>query len=200
MIALWMVLAAMALVFVIASKLLLVRALFATNALQWAKHRKTAIKQEALWVWRTALLAVLVIGVAEYLKAGMPLTAGVVGGLMIFGIVLLAAGMYVWLAAMAARKQFLWYFQVLSPKEQLPPYSTNGIYATVRNPRELGFVLVLAGLVAVLGLKFTLPFVIMFLFATMYRASSRDRIMMEQYGKAYVGYASRSKKLIPYLY
>jgi protein-S-isoprenylcysteine O-methyltransferase Ste14 len=196
----WMILAAIALVFLIASKLIMLRALFRTKALSWAKHKKSAVSSEAAAVWWLAFLLVLGMGIGEYFKRGNPLLDAGFTNLTHAGIALLVLGLWTWLAAMDARKQYYWYFQVLGPKEELPPYSTNGIYASIRNPRDLGLVLVLAGLSALLGLVFTLGFTVLFLFATMYRVSTRDRALIEKHGKPYIDYLRSTKKLIPYVY
>lgn len=200
MIALWMLLVGIALVFVVLSLLLMARSLFATNALQWARHQKTTIGSEALWVWRITFVLTLVIGIAEYLKQGNPVLRAVFTNTTWAGLALVILGFIVWLAAMHARKQYIWYFQVLAFKEALPPYSTNGIYGAVRNPRELGLILVMAGLALSFSLTFMLAFTVLFLFATMFRASSRDRIMLEKHGKAYIDYMSTTKRLIPYVW
>ena len=200
MIALWIVLVAIVLVFVIVSKLLLLRSLFATKALQWSKHQKSVIGNEALWVWCIMFVLTLIIGIAEYLKQGNPFMATTYSTWTCLGLVLLVIGLLVWLAAMHARKQYLWYFQVLGFKESLPPYSTNGIYGAVRNPREFGLVLVMAGIASSFSLMFALAFTVLFLFATMFRVSSRDRIMLEKHGKAYIDYMRTSKRLIPYVW
>jgi len=201
MIANWMILAAMILVFLIASKLLMLRALFKTRALQWAKHRKSVYKTEALMVWRVLFLLTIAIGVAEYVKHGVTLTALSAGTLAYVGFVLLALALLALLAAMNARKQYLWYFQVQGFKEELPAYSVNGIYGLIRNPRELGLLLALAGLAGVFSLQFTLIFVVLLLLpATAFRANSRDRVLLEKYGKPYIDYMRLSKKLIPYIY
>ncbi len=198
---LWMVLAAIALFFLIVSKLLFARALFATRVLQWAKHRKSTFKPEAAWVWRILLMLVLGIGIGELGKIGNPLLMTAFSAMTSAGLVLLALGLWTWVAAMDARKQYFWYFQVLAPREELPPYSTNGIYASVRNPRELGLLLVLAGLAASFGLLFTLAcIVLLFLPATAFRVSSRDRVLIDKHGKAYIDYMHTSKRLIPHLY
>jgi protein-S-isoprenylcysteine O-methyltransferase Ste14 len=195
-----MVIVGIFLLFLIASKLFLARALFRTRALQWARHRKTTIKPEALWVWRITLLLVLVVGAGEFLKSGNAFTSSSFKWPVLLGFLLFVLGLWAWVGAMDARKQYFWYFQVLAPREELPAYSTNGIYGLVRNPRELGFLLVLAGLAILLGLKFATVFVIILLFATMYRVNSRDRIMIEKYGKQYIDYSRSSKKLIPFVW
>jgi protein-S-isoprenylcysteine O-methyltransferase Ste14 len=199
-IALWMTLVAIVLVFLIFSKLAMVRALFQTKALQWAKHQKTGQKSEASWVWRTTLLLTVIMGIAEFRKLGNPLLNSAYSNAVIVGLSLLAIGLWVWVSAMAARKQFTWFFQVLNFGEKLPPYSVNGIYATVRNPRELGLLLVLGGLALALSMKFTLVFAVLLLFATCFKASVRDRAMIEKYGKPYIDHMRTSKKLIPYVY
>jgi protein-S-isoprenylcysteine O-methyltransferase Ste14 len=201
MIANWMILATMAVLFFLISVKLMLRSLFKTRALQWAKHRKSVYKAEALWVWRVLFVLTIAIGVAEYVKRGMTLTALSTGTLAYAGFALLALGLIVWLAAMNARKQYLWYLQVLAPKEELPAYSVNGIYGAIRNPRELGLLLALAGIAGVFGLQFTLIFVVLLLLpATAFRANSRDRVLLEKYGKPYIDYMRLSKKLIPYIY
>jgi protein-S-isoprenylcysteine O-methyltransferase Ste14 len=196
---LWMVLAAVVLVFLIAVKLMLLRALFRTKVLQWAKHCKTRIPPEAAWTYALALLLTLAILIGEFVKNGSPFMDVVVPKTWA-GIAVLALGLYVFALAMDARKQYLWFWQVLAPKESIPPYSTTGIYATVRNPRDLGILLVLAGLALVFSLNIALVFVALLLLATMYRVSARDRALMEEHGKPYIDYTARSKKLIPYIY
>lgn len=197
---LWMIFAAVVLVFLVVMSLLFLRALFRTKVLQWAKHQKGQVRQEAQWVWRIALVLTVIIGVGEYMKLGNPLVMTSFGNLTYIGLVLFVLGLFVLLKAMDARKQYLWYFQVLAPGEKLPPYSTNGIYSVVRNPRDLGVVLVLAGVAASLMLKFALAFVVLFFIATIARVNSRDRLLMEKYGKEYADYASKTRKLIPYVY
>ncbi len=199
-IALWMVLVGIAVVFVLVSDFLLTRALFATRVLQWAKHHKGVIGPEALWVWRIAFVLTLGIGFGEFRKLGNPLLVTTYTSQVYAGLAVLLLGLLVWLTAMHARKQYLWFIQVLAPKEVLPVFSMNGIYAQVRNPRELGLLLVLAGLAMTFTLSFTLAFVGILFLATAFRASSRDRILMEKHGKAYIDYMRTSKKLIPYIY
>lgn len=200
MIAVWMVLIGIVLFFLIASKLLFARALFRTKVLQWARHQRTQVKPEALWVWRIAMLLTIVISIGEYRKLGNPIVSSEYGMLTWLGLVAIALGLWTWMAAMDARRQYFWYFQVLAPKEDLPAFSTDGVYSMVRNPRELGLLLVMAGLALAFSLLFTLVFVVLFLFATVFRANSRDRILLEKHGKAYIDYMRTSKKLIPYVY
>jgi protein-S-isoprenylcysteine O-methyltransferase Ste14 len=194
-----MLVAGAALVFLIAVKFMILRALFRTKVLQWAKHYKASIAPEAAWTYALALLLTLAIGIGEFVKKGNPFMDAVVPKAWV-GIAVLALGLYVFALAMDARKQYLWFWQVLAPKETIPPYSTTGIYATVRNPRDLGLLLALAGASLLFSLNVTLLFVVLLLLATMYRVSARDRALMEEHGKPYIDYTSRSKKLIPYVY
>jgi protein-S-isoprenylcysteine O-methyltransferase Ste14 len=195
-----MVLTAIFLLFCIAGRLLETRALFRTKVLQWAKHQKAVMSPEAKWVYTIALLLTLAVGIGEYLKAGNPILSDTYTGMTLFGIAIILLGLNVLLNAMAARKQFFWVVQVLAPKEELPPYSTNGIYARIRNPRDWGMLLIIAGLALTLSLKFTLVFTVLLLFATAYKLSSKDRIFIEKYGREYISYMNRTKKLIPYIY
>jgi protein-S-isoprenylcysteine O-methyltransferase Ste14 len=199
-IAIWMVLTGIFLVFLIVGRLLQARALFRTKVMQWTKHKKSVMSPEAAWVYRLAFILTLGIGIGEYIKAGNPVLSTNYTNWTYFGIALLLLGLNNLLNAMAARKQFFWFIQVLAPKEEIPPYSTNGIYARIRNPRDWGMLLVIAGLALVLSLKFTLVFTVLLLFATAYKVSSRDRIMLEKYGKEYISYMNRTKKLIPWVY
>jgi protein-S-isoprenylcysteine O-methyltransferase Ste14 len=199
-IALWMVLTGIFLVFLIVGRLLETRALFRTKVLQWAKHQKAIVSPEAKWVYVVALLLTIVVGAGEYWKAGNPVLSDVYTTGTYIGIALLLLGLNVLLNAMDARKQFFWFVQVLAPKEEIPPYSTNGIYAKLRNPRDWGMLLILAGLALALSLKFTLVFTVLLFFATVYKVSSRDRILLEKYGKEYINYMNKSKKLIPWIY
>jgi protein-S-isoprenylcysteine O-methyltransferase Ste14 len=196
----WIPLTAIVLLFCIVGRLLQSRALFRIKAMQWAHHHKAQVKDEARWVWIMTFLLTVGVGIGEYFKAGNPIMSAEYGAMKIIGLAVLALGLNVWLNAMAARKQFFWIIQVLGPKEELPPYSTNGIYARIRNPREWGLLLVIAGLAAALSLKFTLMFVILLFFASVYRVSSRDRVLIEKYGREYTSYMNKSKKLIPYIY
>jgi protein-S-isoprenylcysteine O-methyltransferase Ste14 len=59
---------------------------------------------------------------------------------------------------------------------------------------------VLAGLSLALGLRFAIVFTVLFIFATMFRVSSRDRVMAEKYGQPYAAYSRSCKKLIPGLW
>ncbi|MEM4242324.1 MAG: methyltransferase [Candidatus Woesearchaeota archaeon] len=197
---LWIPLLAVAVLFLAMSILLMFRELFRTKVLQWAHHHKSQVKDEAKWVWLLTFLLTLGVGIGEYVKSGNPVMSAEYTSMAVVGLVLLALGFNTWLKAMVARKQFLWFLQVLEPKEELPPYSTNGIYATIRNPRDLGLLLVVAGLACALLLKFMLVFTVLLLLATAYRVSSRDRVLIEKYGKEYANYMNRTRKLIPYIY
>lgn len=197
---LWIPLLAVAVLFLMMSIILMFRELFRTKVLQWAHHHKAQVRDEAKWVWLLTFILTLGVGISEYVKAGNPAMSTKYTAMTVIGLVLLALGLNTWLKAMVARKQFLWFLQVLEPKEELPPYSTNGIYAIVRNPRDLGLLLVVAGLACALSLKFMLVFTMLLLFATIYRVSSRDRVLIEKYGREYINYMNRTKKLIPYLY
>ncbi len=197
---LWIPLGALGLLFLMASAWLMFRELFRTKVLQKARHQKSQVKDEAKWVWRLTFLLTLVVGIGEYVKLGNPVTSVKYTTMTIMGLALLALGLNTWLNAMQARKQYFWFLQVLNPKEELPPYSTNGIYARVRNPRDLGLLLVVAGLACALSLKFMLVFTVLLLLATAYRVSSRDRVLIEKYGREYASYMNRSRKLIPYMY
>lgn len=200
MIPLWIVLAVIVLLFIIDVKLLIIKALFKTKALQWAKHRKDYVSPEALWVWRLMFALTLIVGVGEFVKAGNPIMTSTYNSLNYVGLLLLVLGLWALAAAMNSRKQYLWFWQVLGPKETIPPFTKTGIYASVRNPRELALILLLGGLAATFSLKFMLVFSVILLFATMFKASSRDRILMEKHGKQYIDYTRTSKKLIPYIY
>ena len=197
---LWIPLAAIALLFLMAGIMLLVRALFRTNVLQWAHHHKSQVKDEAKWVWLLTFLLTVGVGIGEYVKRGNPVMSAEYTTMTIIGLALLALGLNTWLNAMQARNQYLWFLQVLAPKAELPPYSTNGIYAKLRNPRDFGLLLVIAGLACTLSLRFMLVFTVLLLFATAYRVSSRDRVLIEKYGREYASYMNSSRKLIPYLY
>ncbi len=199
-IAIWMVLTGIFLLFCIVGRLLQTRALFRTKVMQWAKRRKTIVSPEAKWVYGIAFLLTLIVGVGEYWKAGNPVLSDVYTAQTYIGLAFLLLGLNKLINLMVARKQFFWFIQVLAPKEEIPPYFTNGIYAKLRNPGDWGMLLIIAGLALVLSLKFTLIFTILLLFATAYKVSSRDRILLEKYGKEYISYMNKSKKLIPWIY
>ncbi len=196
----WISLAGIFLLFLIAGFVFVVRALFRMSVLQWAHHHKAQVKDEAKWVWLLTFLLTVGVGVGEYVKAGNPVMSAKYTAMTVIGLVLLLLGFWVWARAMDARRQYFWFLQVLAPKEELPPYSTNGIYATVRNPRDLGLLLVVSGIACALSLKFMLMFAVLLLFAIAYRVSSRDRVLIEKYGREYASYMGRTKKLIPYVY
>jgi protein-S-isoprenylcysteine O-methyltransferase Ste14 len=200
-IAIWMVLAALAAVFIIASKFLLARALFRTKVLQWARHAKRPASPEAAWSWRIALALVLVVGVGEYLKRGNPALSADLSVAAITGLFLVALSLWIAAAALDARKQYLWFWQVLGPKEELPAFSTDGPYAIVRHPRELTVLLLIAGLALTFGMTYTLILTIIVAFpAAMFFVSAKDRALMEQHGKAYIDYSRTTKKLVPFVW
>ncbi len=179
---------------------MILRSLFRTKVLQMAKHKKIKVKTEAKWVWNIAFLSTIIIGIAEFLKLENPLTSTVYSGTVYLGLVLLILSLWVFAAAMDARKQYLWFWQILNPKETIPDFSKKGIYSIVRFPRELGLVLLIAGLSGTFSLNFALLFSILLLFATMFKVSSLDRTRMDKYGKTYIDYTRSTKKLIPYIY
>lgn len=197
----WAVLVGIFVFFLIISTLFFLRALFKTKVLQRAQHFKRKVKSEAAWVWRIALALILLVGIGEYVKLGNPIMSSVLSMYTIFGLFLFALGFWVCTAAMDARRQYLWFWQVLGPKEQLPAFSKHKIYSTIRHPRELAILLLITGLALTFGLNYTaILTVVVLLPAIMFLVSAKDRFLIEKHGKTYIDYSRTSNKLIPYLW
>jgi protein-S-isoprenylcysteine O-methyltransferase Ste14 len=78
--------------------------------------------------------------------------------------------------------------------------TTNGIYNYIRHPIYTGLSVMMVGAEVVAGSIIFLPLLFALAIAANVQTKKEERILIEKFGKEYVSYMSRTKKLIPYFW
>ena len=117
-------------------------------------------------------------------------------GLSLAGLVVFVIGIA--LFVIARRELGANWSQTVSAKQE-PELVTSGLYRYVRHPMYAAGLLASIGSAVVVGG----PFVFLVLFLTpifLWRVGAEDRLMTEQFPRAYPAYKERTKGLIPYVW
>ena len=78
---------------------------------------------------------------------------------------------------------------------------THGIYAIIRHPGYLGFILLAFGVCLIFGSLYGLIVMILaFLPALLFRITREETLLLAHFGEDYENYRKRTKKLIPLIY
>ena len=78
---------------------------------------------------------------------------------------------------------------------------TKGVYKYIMHPMYAGFALELIGLALALRSRYSL--LVLIILGTpvlLYRINAEEKLLIKEFGKAYLDYMERTKKLIPKLY
>jgi protein-S-isoprenylcysteine O-methyltransferase Ste14 len=114
------------------------------------------------------------------------------------GLILIILGLTIrWVAIYTLKKQFTVQVAVVENHQVIEA----GIYHYIRHPAYLGSLLSFLGLALYFGNWIT--FIIIFfpnLLALLNRMSIEERVLIGQFGKEYLNYAAKAKRIIPFIY
>jgi len=77
---------------------------------------------------------------------------------------------------------------------------TQGIYRHVRHPAYLGVLLVWLGVPLLFSSLYGFLAMLLLIPCYLYRIRIEEKMVIEKFGKEYLEYMKRTKKLIPYIY
>ena len=78
---------------------------------------------------------------------------------------------------------------------------TSGPYRFIRHPVYLGNIFIILGIALALKTRFGLIAILLFFIpAILYRVAAEEKLLYDEFGKEYLTYMEKTKKLIPYLY
>lgn len=173
--------------------------LVASVAFLWLRSREATLAGErqhsSTWlVWLAGLLGLavtLVDWIALRAQALVALNLAVGGGLFLVGLVF----------RILSRRALGRYYTprlVILPDHRLV---TSGIYAVIRHPGYLGFLLWAVGLSVALASWLGLAVMVgAFLPAILYRIHHEEALLRAHFGAAYEDYAARTKRLLPFVF
>lgn len=75
-----------------------------------------------------------------------------------------------------------------------------GIYAVIRNPIYMAFIIEVAGLLLVKFSYVTLVAVLILFPVSLFRIKAEENFLLEKYGASFQAYMNRTKRLVPFLY
>ena len=153
-------------------------------------HRVKIKDKESFWVSALFLVIFLVIAVWEFVKF-RPAT----NYLSYIGIVLIFIGGLIRIYAKKELDRFF-SFEVLIQKGH--KLVTKGIYKYIMHPMYTGFALELIGLALALRSRYSL--LVLIIIGTpvlLYRINAEEKLLIKEFGKDYLQYMERTKKLIP---
>lgn len=186
----YLLIAAIALLFII-TFILLTKDIFRTGTV---KIHKVKIKEkESLWAVLVFITLCLFVIIGEFIK-NRPATSIY----SYIGIAILFIG---GLIRIYSRKELdrFFSFEVLIQKDH--KLIKTGIYQYVRHPMYLGTSLILTGLALALSSFYGILILIIFgIPVLLYRISAEEGLLIKEFGKEYLDYAEKTKKIIPYIF
>jgi len=114
------------------------------------------------------------------------------------GMVLFGVGLLIRLLSIATLKQYFTYTITKTEKQQI---IDTGFYKSIRHPGYLGQLILFLGIsISISNWISILAMMIPVAVGYAYRISVEERFMVEQFGKYYLEYQKRTKKIIPFIY
>jgi len=170
---------------------LLSKDVFKTGVIQ--VHKVKIKDKESFWVAAIFLLLFFTLTVAEFIK-----TRPATNYVSYAGVALILIG---GLIRIFARKELdrFFSFQVIIQKGH--KLITKGVYKYIRHPMCTGIVLELTGIALALRSRYSL--LLLIIIGTpvlLYRISAEEKILIKEFGKEYLNYMERTKKLIPKIF
>ena len=176
--------------FWILSEILLNRLLRSGNS-----DNKTSDKNSLLLIWVTILISIT-IGVFISKLIALPILSNVV--LKFIGLAIIILGIIFRLVAV---KQLGKFFTVDVTIRENHELLQTGLYKVLRHPSYTGSLLSFLGFG--LSLNNWLSLAVVFLptlFAMINRINIEEKVLTEQFGKQYLDYIAKTKRLIPFVY
>lgn len=157
-------------------------------------YKAKAREKESFWIMIVVYIICLGIMAGEFWKY-MPDSmsyAGYAGVVLIF-----IGGMLRVLARQELDRFFT--FQVLIQEGH--KLIASGPFKYIRHPTYLGNILIMLGLALALQTTFGIIAVIVFFIpAVIYRISAEEKLFYDEFGKEYLDYMEKTKKLFPFIY
>jgi len=148
----------------------------------------------SFWLILPGFTAVFFLAPLEHLAGAA--RAGRAAQVLGLGLIGLAAALRIWVR-LTLKDQYRGHVQVAAGK----PLQTGGPYRYVRHPGYTGYLLMGLGIAAGYGsLLSALALFYLLLPALFYRMSVEEEMLAEFYGDAYLQYAARTPRLIPWLF
>lgn len=171
--------------------ILLSKDIFRTGVI---KVHKIKIKEkESFWVILVANTLCLAVILGEFIKTRPSITI-----YSYIGIVLVFLGGLIRIYARKALDRFFSFKVIIQKDHKLV---TQGLYKHIRHPGYLGMTLLFFGLALALQSWYGLiTLVIIYLPALFYRISAEEGMLIKEFGKEYLDYMEKTKKIIPKIY
>lgn len=171
--------------------ILLSKDIFRTGVI---KVHKTKIKEkESFWVILVANTLCLAVILGEFIKTRPSITT-----YSYIGIALVFLGGLIRIYARKALDRFFSFKVIIQKDHKLV---TKGLYKHIRHPGYLGMTLIFFGLALALQSRYGLiTLVIIYLPALFYRISAEEGMLIKEFGKEYLEYIEKTKKIIPKIY
>ncbi|MBW2973040.1 isoprenylcysteine carboxylmethyltransferase family protein [Candidatus Woesearchaeota archaeon] len=171
--------------------ILLSKDIFKTGAVK--VHKVKVKKKESFWIMFIINIICLGIIIGSFIKL-RPATTwyNYIGVAMIF------IGGLIRIYARKALDRFFSFEVVIQKGHKLV---TTGVYKIVRHPMYLSMTLILFGLaIALSSIYGVIALVLLYLPAMLYRINAEEELLIKEFGREYLAYMERTKKIIPKVY
>jgi protein-S-isoprenylcysteine O-methyltransferase Ste14 len=152
-------------------------------------------KNTELYLWISIIISIT-IGICASRMFAFPIFLNT--QFQLIGIVIIILGIIIRLVAIKQLGRFFTVDVTIRKDHQL---MQSGFYKYLRHPSYTGSLLSFLGFG--LSLNNWLSFIIVLLptlFAFIYRISIEEKVLTEQFGKQYLDYMSKTKRLVPFIY
>lgn len=157
--------------------------------------KKTFDKNTLLLLWITILISIA-IGVFVSKITRFPINTNI--GLEFIGLAIIVLGMLIRFIAVKQLGRFFTVDVTIREDHQL---LQTGLYKFLRHPSYTGSLLSFFGFGLSLNNWISLLLVFLpTLYAMIHRINIEEKVLTEQFGKQYLDYISKTKRLIPFLY
>ena len=170
---------------------LLSKDIFKTGAVK--VHKVKVKKKESFWIMFIIYLICLGIIIGSFIKL-RPATTwyNYIGVAMIF------IGGLIRIYARKALDRFFSFEVVIQKGHKLV---TTSVYKIVRHPMYLSMTLILFGLaIALSSIYGVIALVLLYIPAMLYRINAEEELLIKEFGREYLAYMERTKKIIPKVY
>ncbi len=76
----------------------------------------------------------------------------------------------------------------------------NGVYRHIRHPAYTGFIMIVLGIPLIFGSLYGFLIALSLIPAIIFRIRIEEKMLVEEFGVAYLNYTEKTEKLIPYFY
>ncbi|HEX7414717.1 MAG TPA: isoprenylcysteine carboxylmethyltransferase family protein [Bacteroidia bacterium] len=157
--------------------------------------KQGADKHTELYVWLSIIIS---ITIASFMLVYFPFPIFGTQQFQLIGISVIIVGILIRLLAIKQLGRFFTVNVTIRENHQL---MQSGFYKYLRHPSYTGALLSFLGLGLILNNWFSLAIVFLSILSTfIYRMNIEEKVLTEQFGKQYLDYISKTKRLIPFIY